>query len=107
MPSTDTERGSEGETDFRGLLEERLCDMKIRENVPIPAQGEDGNGRDCISTPLAQFSNCDVPSRCSLRPMPNFAISLITFFFPQPPRPSAPVSLPWTQNASFCWFDHI
>ena len=108
MSSADVESGSESEPDFGGLLEERLRDLKIGEVAAVPAQGEDGNGRDCISTPPAQFS-CDVPSRCSLLPIPDFAISLITFFFfpsRSPPGPRAPVSPPWTQNASFCCFDH-
>lgn len=38
---------SEGETDFRGLLEEQLRDVKIGEDVAAPAQGKDGNGRLC------------------------------------------------------------
>jgi len=64
MPITEAGTESESEADCVGMLEERLRDMNIMEDGLL--QNKDGDRDTNISTPPAQFSNCNIPSQLFL-----------------------------------------
>jgi hypothetical protein len=61
IPEAEAGAESENELDCLGMLEERLRDMNIMEGDFW--QNKDGDRDNIISTPLEQFSNCNVASQ--------------------------------------------
>jgi hypothetical protein len=99
MPVADADAESENEMDCMGMLEERLRDINLVED-----QNKDGDRDIVISTPPAQFGNCNTPSQLLFLLM--FDLDLSYKNFCSPAGTGTPVPPPKEQEDASSYRAH-